>query len=273
MKAEIYFFSGTGNTLQIAKIISNLIKADINPIIKFINNNKITLKANIIIIIFPVYYGNLPNIIRVFAEKLVNIKNKKFILIANYGGGTGVSLITLSRIIKSKGGIIFGRYGLHMPQNSFYKFWENNKKTTEKTNEKIRKIVKYFNKKNLFSNNLLLELIQIPFQILFNFLVKRHLIKITNENKNISIKELIYKTDKSFITNNNCNGCGICVKVCPVKNITIKNKIPKWLNHCENCMACYNYCPQKAISNGIIKNKYYYNNPEIKLSELIKWNK
>ncbi|MDR2194165.1 MAG: 4Fe-4S binding protein [Treponema sp.] len=39
--------------------------------------------------------------------------------------------------------------------------------------------------------------------------------------------------DKKFTVNNNCTGCGICEKVCPVDNIEILNNKPQYKHHCE----------------------------------------
>jgi menaquinone-dependent protoporphyrinogen IX oxidase len=63
MRIEIYFFSGTGNSLQIAKDIANRIDASLVPIASLIDQESIQTDATAIGIVFPVYYGDLPNII------------------------------------------------------------------------------------------------------------------------------------------------------------------------------------------------------------------
>ena len=80
--------------------------------------------------------------------------------------------------------------------------------------------------------------------------------------------------DNDYNVNNDCNGCAICEKVCPVKNIEIVNNKPEFKHHCENCIACIQFCPQKAINyKTATQNRRRYTNPEINYMELYEYNK
>lgn len=59
-----------------------------------------------------------------------------------------------------------------------------------------------------------------------------------------------WESDKRFGSTDACVGCGVCVKVCPVKNITLEDGRPRWNGNCVSCEACYHYCPQNAIQYG-----------------------
>ena len=75
---------------------------------------------------------------------------------------------------------------------------------------------------------------------------------------------------KSYIVDENCNGCTICEKVCPVDNIKIIDERPVWNSHCQQCYACLQWCPQEAIQYGKktvgIKR---YQNPYIRVNDII----
>jgi MinD superfamily P-loop ATPase len=90
-------------------------------------------------------------------------------------------------------------------------------------------------------------------------------------------KEFIKKVssmDKDYNVNNNCTGCAICEKVCPVKNIEIINSKTEYKHHCENCTACIQFCPQKAINyKDATQNRRRYTNPDINYMELFEYNK
>ena len=104
--------------------------------------------------------------------------------------------------------------------------------------------------------------------ILIKPLCKKSIVKLPKAQSNLNIDELLHLTDRSFSSNEKCNGCGICSKVCPVSNIRITDNKPVWRNHCETCLACHNWCPNKAIQGGVGANDYYYHHPEIKVSEI-----
>ena len=55
---------------------------------------------------------------------------------------------------------------------------------------------------------------------------------------------------KTFIANNNCNTCGICIENCPTKSIILSDNRPYWKFTCESCMKCMNYCPERAIETA-----------------------
>ncbi|WPK69210.1 Ferredoxin-type protein NapF [Eubacterium callanderi] len=59
-----------------------------------------------------------------------------------------------------------------------------------------------------------------------------------------------FMNSKGFLTTSACIGCGICVEVCPLNNIKLKNGRPDWGGNCTHCMACISNCPNKAIEFG-----------------------
>ena len=56
--------------------------------------------------------------------------------------------------------------------------------------------------------------------------------------------------DRAFRTTDACDGCGKCVRDCPLNDIELRDGRPVWLGRCTHCMACITGCPKEAIEYG-----------------------
>jgi flavodoxin/Pyruvate/2-oxoacid:ferredoxin oxidoreductase delta subunit len=274
MGVGIYYFSGTGNSLYVAKDIARKTGGMLYPIASLVYQSEIEISLDRIGIVFPTYYGELPVIIKNFASKLKGIENKYIFAVSTFGGSAGHSLKLLKRIIQENGGELSATYRVHMPQNSFSKPWENNTKLYTTWNKQSQLVADNINKgvKGEFLKHFWLA----PYFLLVDSTVglmkpyyRRSFIKLSSSPSDLSTDELIHRNDVSYWVNENCNSCEICLKVCPVSNIELTNGRPFWLHHCENCLACYHWCPQKAIKGGVVAKGYYYRHPEIKVNEIM----
>ena len=45
-----------------------------------------------------------------------------------------------------------------------------------------------------------------------------------------------------------CNGCGLCARLCPADNLTLKNGKASAGKHCTMCYRCISSCPARAIT-------------------------
>lgn len=55
---------------------------------------------------------------------------------------------------------------------------------------------------------------------------------------------------KTFMASQACDNCGLCIKHCPVKAISLVDNRPYWSYRCESCMRCMNNCPKRAIETA-----------------------
>ncbi|MCK5130327.1 MAG: flavodoxin family protein, partial [Clostridiales bacterium] len=78
MNNEIYYFSGTGNTLTVAREIAKRLNAKLIPIPRVMNMDKIYISAQTMGIVFPSYLGvvsGMPLMIERFIKKIANINS------------------------------------------------------------------------------------------------------------------------------------------------------------------------------------------------------
>jgi ferredoxin len=273
MKPEIYYFTGTGNSLAVARDIAEGIDAALIPIAWLSGEASIRTEADVIGVVFPNYYGQLPIIVQLFALKLENISGKYIFAVCTYGGAAVETLRTLRRILRSKGGVLSAAYGIHMPQNAFPKRSEDHRKLYTAWKRKLGLVVENtrLRKRGTWYSNALLEGVILPIHIAFiRPVISRHFRKNSGLPASARMEEHMHALDRNFVVNEQCTGCGICAQVCPVENITISENRPLWCGRCEHCIACYNWCPSKAIEGGITTKGYYYCHPDVELSDIIR---
>lgn len=261
----IYYFSGTGNSLFVAKEIASRLGGEIESIPKTMKtaNGSGTIKlegARKIGIIFPVYAYTYPKIINNFLSKVCFKTLPEYIFLINtFGSSPGSSAYQLSKRLKKHGYIVNYINNIVMPENYIAIFKPDDEQTVSKKIQAAREKIKLIcqdiseSKEYLYSKKLFDGVKTAFVGSVFNgFLRFSHLM---------------------FFADKRCNGCGVCAKACPASNIIIKDSKPKWKNKCAQCMACLNLCPSCAIQyTSITKRRLRYRNPEIKPSELYLYN-
>lgn len=262
MSATIFYFSGTGNSYIIAKRVAEGLNGRLVSMASLKNKEEITASTDTIGIVFPVYYTDVPNIVRAFIPKIKDLSSKYVFAVSNFGGGAGRSIKTVKNLLRECGGELSAAYGVHMPQNAFLKPWVKNEKLLVRMDAEVKHICRQAEKRvKRLPPKRMLDIILTPAAPFFKSITRNYMLKTVGGNKNDSDMSLVYRLDCVFSVSDKCNGCGVCSKVCPVGNIVMKDGKPEWSHRCENCLACLNFCPQKAIS-GISQKDYYYMNPE-----------
>ena len=288
MSGEVYYFSGTGNSLAVARDIAVKINGDLIPIASVVDQESIRTDAEMVGIVFPVYYvglRNLPLIVQRFAMKLENIDAKYIFAVCTYGGGSGPTLKLLDGILRSRGGRLAAGFGVQMPQNAFDKPFENREKlVTAWKRKKLEAICEHVNAKRPgrldtdgpVSRLVITFLVSIMGISLFRPFFIRPIYRSAGcpADLNLPFAEVMPLLDRSYHVDGNCSGCGICTKVCPVHNIKMVDGKPAWQHHCENCLACINWCPQKAIHGyAELPNRRRYHHPGVKLADMTRQGK
>ncbi|MGZ7095616.1 MAG: EFR1 family ferrodoxin [Methanobacterium sp.] len=282
-KAEIYYFSGTGNSLIVARDIAEKIEGNLISIPSVMDKERITTDADVIGIVFPIYYlgtVNIPLVVQRFVMKLDDISTKYIFAVCTYGGGSGSTLTLLDEMIKARGGRLASGFGVQMPQNAFRKPFEN--KTNLYNNWKEKKLpfiyenVKAKNEGRFDTDGLFTGLVvsiiekMMKLEVLKPFFINpmKSTAKVSKDS-NLTIDEIIPLMDKSYQTDENCKCCSTCSKVCPVQNIKMVDDNPVWQHHCENCLACIKWCPQNAI-HGYGELPRGYHHPDVRISDMLK---
>lgn len=247
MKTIIYYFTGTGNSLQVTiELAKKISDATVMRISESIN---VDISAERVGFVFPVHLWGAPSIVKKFLAKLpANMDTKYLFAIATCKSHPVNVIGQVEKIIKKTQNELSSGFTIEMPGNNIIYY------DTEPENIQNKKI-----------DNCLIRLNKIA-DIINN---QQKIIPKTSVVENVFFTGFLHSTltktfkgsDKNFWTNNDCTLCGICTKVCPVGNIRIKDEKPIWNHNCQQCVACINSCPNHSIQYGktTISRKRYIN--------------
>ncbi len=295
MSTEIYYFSGSGNSLAIARDITGRIGGRLVSIPSTESLERVDIRADVIGIVFPVYHATfgesgIPGIVRRFLDKLGNIGSKYIFAVCSHSGMPAFTMKNLSGILADKGGELSAGFTVKMSvpyplsekmKHALFrkelnvdmeKDREDRQELFEQWGEKLKVIedvVINHKRTKLEAPGRAIQILAKPFFALNKKAAMTRYRKLSGLGHG-SFQELTMLADRSFTVDGKCNGCGICNKVCPVHNIEIVEGKPTWQNLCENCYACYQWCPEGAIYGTIIEYEKRYHHPDVRLSDVIR---
>ena len=233
---HIVYFSGTGGTALAAKRLSETFSKRDIPVHTseiFRNDYPIIQTEEILILMFPVYAADAPMPVFKWISSISKNSYLKAIVISVSGGGeispnSAARYRTVKKLTK-KGFAVSNEYMLCMPSN-FIMPTEDNlaKKIIEILPRKCGQIV------NDIIGNVEREM---------NSNVVDCIIMHICQAEKLGSK--IY--GRTLKVDNNCNGCELCAKKCPMGNITMEDNKPTFNWKCTLCMRCVYGCPLSSI--------------------------
>ncbi len=247
----LFYFTATGNSLYAAKCL------DAKPIsiAKAIHDKNKVYADERIGIVCPIYGHEMPALVKDFLRSS-QFRTGYFYIILTYGKFHG-GAAELARAYAGNLGIQPSYINVVlMADNYLPAFDMEEEKKLDKDIDKQLSIIKHdiAAKKVFFS-------------------------PVTEQDREIHRKFEDYRNRNQvpdlFRITDECIGCGICSKVCPMKCFRIENqKSMRIPDGCISCMACIHACPMKAIALRIPEKnpRARYRNENISLCELIEAN-
>lgn len=233
------YFSGTGNTkfcvdkfLKEYDCSKNSFSIEDSEALERIKND------DEIVMGYPVQYSNIPKILRDYIVNNQYVwKGKNIFIIATMGLFSGDGAGILARLLKNYGAVIVGGLHLKMPdsicdERALKRSFDHNKRIVVKATEKICKCVG-----NIKNGKPPQEGLGAVYHLAGLFGQRLYFLGKTQKY-----------TDRLKINSLKCSGCGLCERLCPMGNISVKNGIAVSSDKCTMCYRCISKCPEQVIT-------------------------
>ena len=250
----ILYFSGTGNSLAIARKIAEAIIDQVLPLTEAVQQDLTNEQR--IGLVFPTYDFNLPPALPEMVSHL-KISPKSYVFtVVTCGSMVGNCIWVLRRLLRKKGIELAYSHKVSVPDNSALAFGRNPNKQLKKFERVPARMEQIISELQAESHTLHYSWFSLLSWLLGRPAVEKGMIHCLGPKVN---------ADK-------CTGCNTCVRVCPMNNINLTDEKALIGDNCTVCLACVHACPQQAIrTNGQeVRKERQYRHPDIKLKDLIK---
>ncbi|MDO4554082.1 MAG: EFR1 family ferrodoxin [Lachnospiraceae bacterium] len=246
---KIFYFTGTGNSLSVAKRIGG----ELLSIPQEVHKEKCCYKDDAIGIIFPVYYGDMPDMVRRFLEK-AEFESDYLFAVGTYGSSYAAALEYMQELAHERG-YQFNYLNALLMVDNFPPFFD--------MDDEIRRLPAKRTKENL--KQLVADIDARKEYTPVTFFGARA----TSEHAKNYVGEY---SSQGFVVDDTCTLCGTCTSVCPAANISITDKV-SFSDKCESCYACIHACPKSAIKPKHERSSKRFRNEDVSLKEIIEANK
>ncbi|MBQ9173739.1 MAG: EFR1 family ferrodoxin [Bacteroidales bacterium] len=231
-KRIVFYFTGTGNSLYVARQIAGEGNEPLS-IAQEINNPNPVYEADEIGIVYPVYAHIAPAIVQDFLAK-ATLKADYLFAVATYGAAHGSAVELWDEYAKSKGYNFNYISTILMVDNYLPVFDMNEQMAMDKhIPENLERIMGEINQHLDYHEPVTDQDRQ----------THEGFMQMTGMDR---AKPFLLLAENQFTVTDACISCAICTTVCPHKSWHIEDKaVPK--GTCETCYACIHNCPQKAI--------------------------
>jgi NAD-dependent dihydropyrimidine dehydrogenase PreA subunit len=195
-------------------------------------------KADIVGFGYPIYGSDIPLPMKRFLAELSPAPGKAAVVFCTQWLWSGDGARVAVEFVGSKGFAIRWAEHLHMPNNLSIPFpfrihsdkQHSKDKYLRHSEGRLRRLASRVASNTVFRRGFG------PLSVLSGLMQRK------------PYRAMMEKTGDSIsVDHHRCTMCGLCVELCPVKNLGVRETAVWAGDKCVNCMRCYNFCPVSAI--------------------------
>ena len=249
----IFYFSGTGNSKHVATRLSSVLELPLAEMTAPIHADSLT-DATTIGIVFPVYAWGIPFIVEEFIKNLPSSPSDCFVFaVMTCGDDMGYTDHILAKALQKRGWMLHAAFSVQM-RNTYVWLPGFDIDSAEVEEYKAIQAEKRI--------DIITEAIKQKQEVGSKYLV-RGAFPWTKSYILRPLFNCFLISDRQFHVNSHCTRCGLCIKQCPLNNLTVDNQgHPQWNGHCTLCLRCYHVCHKHAIEYG----KFTHNKGQVKIN-------
>ncbi len=232
------YLSGTGNTRYCTERLLHLLDSGAQALpIEGAGTAKAVEENDVILLAYPVQFSNAPVMVRDFIKTHAALwRGKQVFCVATMGAFSGDGAGCAARLLKRYGASILGGLHLRMPDSVcdvrlLKKPLEQNRQIVLAADAKIEAVSAGIKAGSYPKDGL-------------GFFY--HMAGLLGQRLWFYRKTQGYSNRLKISAA--CVNCGLCLRLCPMKNITLQGGRPLPGDRCTMCYRCISRCPQRAIT-------------------------
>ncbi len=246
IETEIYYFSGTGNSLYIARELQKLIpETELMPIAAMLKSENIKTNTTNVGLVFPCHGLTVPIPVIEFLKRVNGKSSGYFFAVVTRGGSVFRGFPVIDKILNKQGKSLNATFVVDMGQSDpkLKSYTVPTKEELKEMEPNIRQKLEVIKNTVIHHENYQDDISGLTFSRfgLLNNMLERFI--------PFLVHYIAPKVKKYFYADSKCTGCGTCKQVCPSQKITMEGQKPLWRHNvdCYFCYACLNFCPVKAV--------------------------
>jgi len=248
---ELYYFTGTGNTLYLVNQLQERIpELSAIPVASLLDiDGMVRPKSKVIGFCFPNHAGHLPLPMKMMIKKLRLEGDEYLFAICNSAFSKSFALDDINRILSKNNGKLSSFFNLTMPDNHtigdkgyIVPGKEHFERCAHQAQERLDNIKEVISRREIHVDK---DDRPRPFPVWIDKTLRPLIFFLVQHYPALVLKGALYADAK-------CIGCKICERVCPANRIAVHDGRPVF-DHTKPCFGCYgciNYCPQESIQGA-----------------------